>query len=263
MLAFLPAGDAMRRVGFLLAPLAVVAAVIGLWWMLSGSSGSLFFPPARQILRAFRANWLSADFVTVVVPSLWRVSLGMTIGFAAGVGVGAVVGAVRRLEPFVKPQLEFMRALPPILAMPPTILVLGTGDAMKVGVIATSAVWPILLGTLDGVRSVEPERHDMAKIFGLGWSARMRWIVLPTAVPYIWSGVRAATPIAFVVMVAAEYYSSVNGIGNFISQTSTSFRLADMWSAVVLLGLIGVAVNSLVAYAGRLLDRKFGEYTHD
>ncbi|ROO86161.1 ABC-type nitrate/sulfonate/bicarbonate transport system permease component [Actinocorallia herbida] len=253
----------MRRLLSYLLPVGVTAAVVALWWVLSDSSTSLFFPPLRQILTSFQANWLTADFVDIVVPSLWRVGLGMVIGTLLGVVVGAAVGSVRRLEPYVQPQLEFMRALPPILVIPPMILILGTGDAMKIGVIAASAVWPILLATVDGVRSVEPLRDDMSRVFGLPWRARFRFVILPTATPHIWSGVRAATPIAFVVMVASEYYSSINGIGNFISQTSTSFRLADMWSAVVLLGLIGVVVNSLVAFGGRLLDRKFGEYVND
>ena len=253
----------MRRFTYVLAPLVVTTAAVGLWWTLSDSSTSLFFPPLRTITAAFATKWLSADFARIVVPSLWRVGLGMLLGFAVGVVAGAAVGSVRRLEPYVQPQLEFMRALPPILVIPPMILILGTGDTMKIGVIAASAVWPILLATIDGVRSVEPIRDDMVRVFGLGWGARFRWVILPSAAPHIWSGVRASIPIAFVVMVASEYYSSVNGIGYFISQTSTSFRLADMWSAVVLLGLIGVAVNVLVAVAGRLIDKRFGEYAND
>ncbi|MFG1617104.1 ABC transporter permease [Nonomuraea wenchangensis] len=254
----------MKRLMYgVVVPALVTLAVAGLWWVLSASSTSLFFPPLRDILSAFATNWLSADFASMVLPSLWRVGLGMLIGIVAGVGVGAAIGSVRRAEPYVKPQLEFMRALPPILILPPMILVLGTGDGMKIGVIAASAVWPILLATVDGVRSLEPVRDDMGRVFGLPWRARFRWMILPTAVPHIWSGVRAALPIAFVVMVASEYYSSVNGIGYFVSQTSTSFRLADMWSAVVLLGLIGVVLNTLVAVAGRRLDKKFGENAHD
>lgn len=253
----------MRRLWSTVVPVVVTAAFVGLWWFASASSTSLYFPPLEQILAAFQTDWLSANFVAVAVPSLWRVGLGMVIAVCAGVGIGTVIGSLRPVEPFVKPELEFLRALPPILVIPPMILVLGTGDAMKVAVIAASAVWPILLATIDGVRSVEPVRDDMVRVFGLGWSARSRWVVLPSALPHIWSGVRTSIPIAFVVMVASEYYSAVNGIGNFISQTSTSFRLADMWSAVLLLGLIGVAVNLAVAFVGHVLDKKFGEYAND
>ncbi|MBQ0825115.1 ABC transporter permease [Streptomyces tagetis] len=250
-----------RRLWAIALPVLTTAAAVALWWTASASSTSLYFPPLSDILEAFRANWLSRQLTDIVVPSLWRVGLGMALGTALGVAIGTLIGAIRRIESYVQPQLEFMRALPPILVIPPMILVLGTGDTMKIGVIAASALWPVLLAAVDGARSVEPVRDDMARVFGLGRWARFRWVVLPTAVPHIWGGVQAAMPIAFVVMIASEYYSSTNGLGYFLSQTSTSFRLADMWSAIVLLGVIGVAVNSLVAYAGRRLDRRFGEYT--
>lgn len=68
-------------------------------------------------------------------------------------------------------------------------------------------------------------------------------------------------PIALVVMVGAEYYSSKDGIGFFISETSTTFRLADMWSAVLLLGFVGMAINGLVVLIGRALDRRYGEFS--
>lgn len=248
---------AWRWGGPILVPLAAVAA----WWGLSANSTSLFFPPLTDMLTAFRHNWLEGDtFSTMALPSLVRAGEGLVIAVAAGIALGIVIGLSSLAEALTKPQLEFMRALPPILVIPPLILVLGTGDVMKVGVIAASAVWPILLAAIDGVRSVEPVRDDMIRVFGLPWHARLRYLILPTAIPHIWAGVRAAVPIALVVMVGAEYYSSQNGIGYFISETSTTFRLADMWSAVLLLGLLGMAINGIVLALGRLLDRRYGEF---
>ncbi|WP_051423433.1 ABC transporter permease [Arthrobacter sp. MA-N2] len=244
-------------------PLLVSAAAIAIWWALSASSTSLYFPPLENIVVAFRDNWLSTNLVDQAIPSVLRILLGMALAILIGVVAGVVVGMFRKVEPFARPELEFMRALPPILVIPPLLLVLGTGDLMKIAVIAASAVWPILLATTDGVRAVEPVRADMGLAFRLPWGARMRWIVLPTAVPHIWSGVRAAVPIAIVVMVAAEYYSSVNGIGYFISRTSTTFRLDEMWSAILLLGFLGVLLNSCVALVGHWLDRKYGEFGID
>ena len=250
----------MKPARQVLLPAVVLLAAVATWWGLSASSTSLFFPPLKDIVTAFKDNWLSSALVDQALPSLWRLLRGMVIALVAGVVVGAVLGVFPRLERFTRPELEFMRAMPPILVIPPLLLVLGTGDFMKVAVIAASSVWPILLATSDGVRAVEPVRSDMGRAFRLPWRAQMRWIVLPTAVPHIWSGVRAAVPIAIVVMVAAEYYSSVNGLGYFIAQTSTTFRFVDMWTAVLLLGLLGVLVNTVVTVIGRWLDRRFGEF---
>lgn len=250
----------MKLAARILAPVVVVIAAIACWWFASDSSESLFFPPLRDIVAAFRTNWLSSAVFDQALPSLARLGIGMLLAIVGGVVIGALLGVFPKVEVFTRPELEFMRALPPILIFPPLLLVLGTGNAMKIAVIAASSVWPILLATTHGVRGVEPVRDDMGRVFRLPWRARMRWIVLPTAVPQVWSGVRAAVPIAIVVMVASEYYASTNGLGNFISQTSTTFRLADMWSAVLLLGFLGILVNALVTAIGRWLDRRFGEY---
>lgn len=231
-----------------------------LWWVLSASSTSLYFPPLQKIAESFVTVWASDQLLSQALPSLLRVIVGLLIAIVLGVLIGSVVGILRRTEPFVRPELEFLRALPPVLVIPPLLLVLGTGDVMEITVIVASAIWPILLATTDGVRAVEPIRSDMGLVFRLPWTARMRWIILPTAVPHIWSGVRASVPIAIVVMVATEYYSSENGIGHFISQTTTTFRLADMWSAILLLGFMGVLLNGVAALIGRKLDLAYGEF---
>lgn len=242
------------------APIVVLVVFVTCWWVASANSTSVFFPPLHDILIAFKDNWFSSNLVDKAVPSLVRVTIGLVLAVIGGVTIGALLGLLPKVDVFVRPELEFMRALPPILIFPPLLLVMGTGDSMKVAVIAVSAVWPILLATTDGVKAVEPLRYDMGRAFGLPWSARVRWIILPTAIPHIWSAVRAAVPIAIVVMVASEYFASTNGLGAFISETSVSFRMADMWSVVLLLGFFGMLINGVVAAIGTGLDRQFGEF---
>lgn len=179
----------MTKVWYRSGPIVVPAALVALWWMLSSSSTSLFFPPLADMVEAFRANWLTGEtFGKMALPSLMRAGEGMLIAVVVGIVVGIVIGLSPLAESLTKAQLEFMRGLPPILVIPPMILVLGTGDVMKVGVIAASAVWPILLAAVDGVRAVEPVRDDMVQAFGLPRLARIRHLVLPTAVPHIWAG---------------------------------------------------------------------------
>lgn len=241
-------------------PVIVALGVIAVWYFGSASSTSLYFPPLQKIGESFVSIWFSPQFAAEALPSFIRVTIGLIIAIIVGVVVGAIIGVIRPVEPFVRPELEFLRALPPILIIPPMLLILGTGDVMEISVIALSGLWPILLATTDGVRAVETVRSDMGRAFRLPWLARMRWITIPTALPHIWSGVRAAVPIAIVVMVGAEYYSSQSGLGYFISQATTTFRIADMWSAILLLGLLGVILNGVTAVIGRLLDRRYGEY---
>lgn len=243
-----------------LAPVGVAGLLVGTWHVAAEAARSPFFPPLTEVAQAFRELWLSASFVDQAVPSFVRAGLGFGLALAAGVVVGSLIGLSPLFRALTKAQLEFLRAIPPVLLIPPSILLLGTGDSMKVVVIALSAVWPILLAAVDGVRSVEAVRIDAARVFGLDRARQFRWVVLPSAVPRIWSGVRAAVPIALVVMVAADYYASSDGLGYMISQTATRFRFSEMWASVILLGIFGALVNLAVIRLGRRFDKEFGEF---
>lgn len=241
-------------------PVLVVIGVLVAWHLASRSSESLFFPPLRDILESFREMWFSALLIEQAVPSFVRAGFGFLIAVTAGILLGTLIGLSPVFRHLTRAQLEFLRAVPPVLLIPPSLLLLGTGSSMKVAVIALASVWPILLATIDGVRAVEEIRIDSGRVFGLTQLARIRWVILPSATPRIWSGVRAAVPIVFVVMVAADYYASSDGIGYVISQTATRFRFSEMWASVILLGLVGMAVNLTVMAIGRRLDRTFGEF---
>ncbi|MEQ3552686.1 ABC transporter permease subunit [Pseudonocardia nematodicida] len=243
-----------------LSPLLVIATVVAIWYLVSRSANSLFFPPLTDVLVSFRELWFSATLLDQALPSFIRAGAGFAIALVGGVVMGTAIGLSPLIRQLTTAQLEFLRSIPPVLLIPPSLLLLGTGTQMKIAVIALASVWPILLATIDGVRSVETVRLDSARVFGLGAAGRVRWVVLPTAMPRIWSGVRACVPIVFVVMVAADYYASSDGIGYMISQTATSFRFSEMWASVLLLGIFGAAVNLAVMRAGRWLDHTFGEF---
>lgn len=235
-----------------------LVAVLVTWWVWSSNADSLYFPPLPDILVAFRKNWLFDRLGSDVLPSLEHLFAGLAIAIVLGVGGGLLLGLVPLLQRGLHPLLEFLRALPPPIFLSFGLLLLGTGVAMKVAVVALGPLWPILLNTVDGVRETDQARLDMARVFGIGRWGQLLRITIPGAMPRIMAGVRVAIPLALVLTVISELTASTEGIGYFVEQSSTSYAITDMWSGILLLGLLGWGLTELFAIAeGRILHWQF------
>ena len=131
--------------------------------------------------------------------------------------------------------VQFLRAVPPPSLIRFGIVVLGTGTAMKVFLIAFVCVWPVLLNTLDGVRGVDPTLRDTARVYGIPLRDRVRYVLLPAAGPQIFAGMRTSLSLALILMVISEMVASTNGIGYFVLQSQRTFAIPEMWSGIILL----------------------------
>lgn len=227
----------IRRVfaAFLLPALLVAA-----WWTASSGSQSPYFPPLGNILASIRHEWLGPRAWTDIVPSMLRLVAGYALAAAGSIALGVLVGLNRRLRVALEPALEFFRAIPPPLLIPPFMLFFGIGDLMKILVIAFGCTWSVLLNTIEGVRSVDEVQLDTARSFGVNGWARLWHIILPAASPHIFSGLRLALSIAFILTVISEMFAASAGIGYAIVQAQRTFALTTMWGGMVVLGLLGV-----------------------
>lgn len=241
----------MRTALRTLLPLVGIATAVTTWWFASAGSTSFYFPPLADILRAFADNWLFERVGTDLAPSLARFALGLCAALVVGVSVGTALGVMPMLRRALTPQLEFLRSTPPVLLLPPSLLLFGTGSGMKVFVIALGSLWPILLATTAGVRAADAVAIDMGRVFGLSRGARLRSIVLPAALPSVVAGLRSALPIALVLMVISELVASTNGVGYFLVEAQLTYDLTAMWSGVLLLGIIGLLLGLVLAWIDR------------
>jgi ABC-type nitrate/sulfonate/bicarbonate transport system permease component len=219
-------------------PVVLIAA----WWIASANSTSFFWPPLSQIVDVFPETWFEGRLTSDVLPSVTRLLIGYAIALVVGIGVGLAVGSSRVLRETAEPVLEFLRAIPPPVLVPVIMLFAGIGDGMKVSVIAFGCVWPILLNTVEGVRGVDEVLTDTARSYGLGTSTRMRSVVLRAASPQIMAGARQALSVGIILMVISEMFAASNGLGFTTVQFQRSFAIPEMWSGIILLGLIGVAL---------------------
>jgi ABC-type nitrate/sulfonate/bicarbonate transport system permease component len=223
------------------APVAVIAVI----WFWSAGSDVYYFPPLKDVLNTFKDTWLFERVGSDVVPSLVRLFIGYFIAVAVGIGGGVALGMSPVLRRVAAPIVEFLRAIPAPALLPFALLVLGVGNDSKIFVIAFVCLWPILLNAVDGVSGVDPTLTDTGRVYRIPASDRLRHVVLPAAAPQIFAGMRTSLSLALILMVISEMVASSNGIGYFVLQAQRSFAIPEMWSGIILLGLLGYVFNAV------------------
>ena len=157
--------------------------------------------------------------------SLWRMFAGYFIGVALGVLLGLLMGYFRFFYNLLEPITEVLRPIPSPAYLPIVILFLGIDDEMKIFMIAFASLFPVLLNTYSGVRSVDPIQLQTARTFGVSGRKLLWQIVLPASSPYIFTGMRVSLAVALIVMVISEMVAASSGIGYFILERAA--RLQD------------------------------------
>jgi ABC-type nitrate/sulfonate/bicarbonate transport system permease component len=232
----------VARLARLAVVLALPAALFAVWWIASDDSKSFYLPPLRKILAGFGATW-SPRLTTDVLPSIARLLAGYTIAVILGVGLGVVLGERPRLRAAVEPVLELFRAIPPPALVPVFLLLFGIGTPMKLIVIASGAVWPVLLNTIEGVRAIDAVLADTCRTYAITGATRLRVLVIGAASPQIVTGMRQALSIAIILMVISEMFASSSGLGFAIVDFQRGFSIPEMWSGILVLGMLGVALS--------------------
>jgi len=226
-----------------------------LWWISTIVSPNFFVPTPAELFTTFFEVWIGERIWLDILPSLGRFAIGAIIAIALGVIVGVLVGLNRDLRAFTEPVFEFFRALPPPVLIPVLMLLVGVSDEMKIFVIVLGSVWPVLLNTIEGVRAADPVQNDTSRSYGIHGFSRVRYQVLPGASPQILTGVRQALPIALILMVISEMFASSSGLGFSIVQFQRRFAIPEMWSGILVLGLIGIAVSFVFRFVERRILR--------
>lgn len=232
--------------------LGLPVVLLALWWAASAGSTSYYLPPLAKILSMFPDVWFGQRFVDDVVPSVVRLLIGYLVALGLGVGLGVLVGSYHRLRAFCEPVLEFLRAIPPPVLVPVLILFAGIGNEMKVLVVVSGCVWPILLNTVEGVRAVDEVLAETCRCYRIRGRARLVHLVVRSASPQIMTGMRQALSIGIILMVISEMFAASNGLGFTIISFQRSFAVAEMWTGILLLGLLGF----VLALGLRVVERR-------
>ena len=233
----------------------VLVVGIGAWQLWASGHHSPFFPPPSAIVARMYHLWFSGPashlFLTAnatgnVLPSIWRTLAGLAIATIIGVPLGVAIGRSRALSDYLEPLLQFGRALPVVTLAPVFLVLFKIGTQMEVATIAFGTIWPILLNTIDGAASVDPVQLETASAFRLSRGQRLTQLIIPSAMPKIFTGFRLSLSLALILMVFSELVGSSNGIGYEMLNAQNSFDLTALWCTIVLLGILGYLLNAIL-----------------
>jgi taurine transport system permease protein len=248
-----------------------LAVFLGAWFLVTHFEivSALYLPPPADVWDAFvRANTDHpiAEGVDRIVRGeqnyyLWEHLLASLQRIGAGVGWAIVVGPLlgllmassRVVGTIVEPYLNFLRALPPLGYIGLLIVWFGIGDTSKVWLLFLAAFPPITLATINGVRGVRTERIHAAQSMGANRWQVMRYVVLPSALPDVLSGIRIAVGFAWTTVVAAELNNGIPGIGGLAYLSGTQLNTPLTIACIVVIGLAAIALDLVVKGLERAL----------
>lgn len=233
------------------AALLVVLEVLSRTGVLSRDS----FPPVSEIYRSLSGLVGGTPFWVEVGRTMQGWAVGLCVAVLLAVPIGMLLGSSRIAFAMSRLVIEFLRPVPSVALIPLAVLVYGSGHEMKVFLVAFATFWPILFQTIYGVQDVDPVARDTARSYGLGPMARFVHITLPSAAPYIATGLRIASAIALILALTAELVVGAPGLGRAIAVSQISGSITQMYALILATGLIGWGLNSLFKAVERRLLR--------
>lgn len=216
---------------------------------------SIFLPAPSEVIDAAGQLIRNGQLPRDILASLKRVAVALVFASVIGFPLGFALGGSRMFAWFGEPILNFFRPIPPLAWIPLSIVWLGISDGQNEFIIFLGAFFPIVLNTVQGVREVDRQLIRAAKTLGAGRSAIQLTIVLPAALPSIFTGFRIGTGIAWMALVAGELVAATSGLGFLISQGRYLFRSDYIVVGMVTIGVVGLLLDALIGTLQRFVVR--------
>lgn len=214
-----------------------------------------FLPPFSTVLVTLWGLFGNAGFLSDIWSTLITWFLAIIFSAVVAIPLGILLGLSANTYRAARTVMELVRTLPAVALIPLVIMVIGNGIEMKLVVAVYAAMWPILFNTIYGVRGTDPKAQEMGKSFRLTNIAVIRRIVLPSAAPFIGTGIRVASSIVLIVVITVELLAGgASGLGAFISSMRIQGdRVEDVYAGILVAGLLGLAINMILG----ALERRF------
>ncbi len=241
----------------LVKPAIAIVAFLALWEIAPrlGLVDKVFLPPFSEVAETFVALIANGQLAEHVSASLSRALSGFAIAVVVAIPLGVAIAWYRPVADFLNPILELFRNTAALALLPVFILILGIGETSKVALVVYASTFPILLNTISGVRTVDPLLIKSAQSLGLPPIRLFQKVILPAAVPTIFTGLRMAAASSILVLIAAEMVGAKAGLGYLITASQLNFQIPNMYAGIVAIALVGLVFNGVLVFVENRLSR--------
>ncbi|WP_330255288.1 ABC transporter permease [Nocardia sp. NBC_00565] len=238
-------------------PAIAFALLLAIWEIAPriGLVDEVFLPPFSVVAQAFVNLVQSGQMWEHVSTSLTRSASGFSLALVVAIPIGIGIAWYKPVADFLNPILEFFRNTAALALLPVFILILGIGETSKVAVVLYASFFPILLNTITGVRTVDPLLIKSAVSLGFSPLRLFQKVILPAAVPSIFTGVRMAAASSILVLIAAEMVGARAGLGYLITAAQQNFQIPNMYAGILAISILGLTFNGLLVALERRLSR--------
>lgn len=234
-----------------------IAGILGalLIWELFSAFGPVsqhHLPPPSVVLPTFFTNLTFAQFWITVGHTMWAWFLGLTLATLGGVAVGLLIGSSDFLRSASHTTIEFLRPIPAVGLIPLAALLFGPRIGAELLIVVYGCFWIVMIQVLYGITDIDKVADDTVRTMRMTWFQRVRYLVLPTLLPFLTTGVRLAATVALILAISAELIVGTPGIGRAVAQAQLNDNPSAMLALILTAGLLGILVNLVF----RFIERK-------
>ena len=254
----------VSHVAGIVLPPVIMLALLGFAWELICSRPDSTLPPPSKVIAdtwelivnpLYDNGGIDKGLFWHLLASLKRVGLGYALAATGGIALGVLIGSSRWAMRALDPLFQVLRTIPPLAWLPLSLAAFRDGQPSAIFVIFITAIWPIIINTAVGVRNIPQDYRNVSRVLRLNGAEFFAKIMLPSAAPYIFTGLRIGIGLSWLAIVAAEMLIGGVGIGFFIWDAWNSSLISDIILALVYVGVIGFLLDRCVAFTGKLVGR--------
>ncbi|MBD2360396.1 nitrate ABC transporter permease [Anabaena minutissima FACHB-250] len=246
----------------LVPPIMAIAIFLAIWQLFSWTPGATLPGPIKVIQDTwililypfYDKGGIDKGLFWQIWASLQRVAIGYSLAAVIGIALGIAIGVNKTLSKALDPLFQLLRTVPPLAWVPISLAALRQNEPAALFVIFITAIWPILINTAVGVKEIPQDYNNVAKVLQLSKKDYFFNILIPAALPYIFTGLRIAIGLAWLAIIAAEIVmSGIVGIGFFIWDAYQNNYISEIILALVYIGVVGLLLDKLMAWIQNLI----------
>ncbi len=236
-----------------LLPVTTTVGFLAVWEIVTQLALPAALPPVTSILGWLVEALPTRELWAAVGQTLLQWAFGLLVGAGTGIVLGVAIGGLPLLRRLLQVPLEFLRPIPAVVYIPLIVLLMGATSRAAAILGAVAALWPLLFQTSYGMSSVDPMARDTGRVFGLSAAQRTAYILVPSILPYVATGLRIAASLTLVVVVAVELITGVPGLGDQLWTYALNAVYPGVYAMILVTGVLGVAINRALQRVERSL----------